>query len=157
MNKKTNSGLKIICLNRKASFNYFFEDLIEAGLVLKGSEIKSIRESKIDISNAFCRIQGNEVWLHNAHIAQYSNINFQSDYDPIRSRKLLLNKREIIKWDLEIKKKNLIIIPLKIFFKNGRAKINIGIGKSKKKFDKRETIRKREEMRDIERTRKANK
>ncbi|MBA4715494.1 MAG: SsrA-binding protein SmpB [Chloroflexi bacterium] len=143
--------------NRKANFNYNFEDFIEAGIVLKGSEIKSIRESKIDISNAFCRIQGNEVWLHNAHIAQYSNINFQSDYDPIRSRKLLLNKREINKWDLEIKKKNLIIIPLKIFFKNGRAKINIGIGKSKKKFDKRETIRKREEMRDIERTRKANK
>ena len=143
--------------NRKANFNYNFEDFIEAGIVLKGAEIKSIRESKIDISNAFCRIQGNEVWLHNAHIAQYSNINFQSDYDPIRSRKLLLNKREIIKWDLEIKKKNLIIIPLKIFFKNGRAKINIGIGKSKKKFDKRETIRKREEMRDIERTRKANK
>ena len=157
MNRKTNSGLKIICMNRKASYNYFFEDLLEAGIALKGSEIKSIRESKIDISNAFCRIQDNEVWLHNAHIAQYSNINFQSDYDPIRSRKLLLNKREIIKWDLEIKKKNLIIIPLKIFFKNGRAKINIGIGKSKKKFDKRETIRKREEMRDIERTRKANK
>ena len=69
----------------------------------------------------------------------------------------MLNKKEIIKWELEIKKKNLIIIPLKIFFKKGRAKINIGIGKSKKKFDKRETIRKREEMRDIERTRKANK
>ena len=143
--------------NRKANFNYTFEDVIEAGIVLKGAEIKSIRESKIDISNAFCRIQRSEVWLHNAHIAQYSNINFQYDYDPIRSRKLLLNKKEIIKWELEIKKKNLIIIPLKIFFKKGRAKINIGIGKSKKKFDKRETIRKREEMRDIERTRKANK
>ena len=143
--------------NRKANFNYNFEDVIEAGIVLKGSEIKSIRESKIDISNAFWRIQRNEVWLHNAHIAQYSNINFQYDYDPVRSRKLLLNKKEIIKWELEIKKKNLIIIPLKIFFKKGRAKINIGIGKSKKKFDKRETIRKREEMRDIERTRKANK
>ena len=143
--------------NRKANFNYNFEDVIESGIVLKGSEIKSIRESKIDISNAFCRIQRNEVWLHNAHIAQYSNINFQYDYDPVRSRKLLLNKKEIIKWELEIKKKNLIIIPLKIFFKKGRAKINIGIGKSKKKFDKRETIRKREEMTDIERTRKANK
>ena len=143
--------------NRKANFNYNFEDVIEAGIVLKGSEIKSIRESKIDISNAFCRIQRKEVWLHNAHIAQYSNINFQYDYDPVRSRKLLLNKKEIIKWELEIKKKNLIIITLKIFFKKGRAKINIGIGKSKKKFDKRETIRKREEMRDIERTRKANK
>ena len=86
--------------NRKANFNYNFEDVIEAGIVLKGSEIKSIRESKIDISNAFCRIQRNEVWLHNAHIAQYSNINFQYDYDPVRSRKLLLNKKEIIKCDL---------------------------------------------------------
>jgi len=143
--------------NRKANFNYNFEDVIEAGIVLKGSEIKSIRESKIDISNAFCRIQGSEVWLHNAHIAQYSNINFQPDYDPTRSRKLLLNKKEIIKWELESKRKNLIIIPLKIFFKKGRAKINIGLGKSKKKFDKRHDIQKREEMRDIERTRKANK
>ena len=143
--------------NRKANFNYNFEDVIEAGIVLKGSEIKSIRESKIDISNAFCRIQGSEVWLHNAHIAQYSNINFQPDYDPTRSRKLLLNKKEIIKWELESKRKNLIIIPLKIFFKKGRAKINIGLGKSKKKFDKRHDIKKREEMRDIERTRKANK
>tara|TARA_B100000902_G_C26840540_1_gene683196 strand:+ start:212 stop:652 length:441 start_codon:yes stop_codon:yes gene_type:complete len=143
--------------NRKANFNYSFEDVIEAGIVLKGAEIKSIRESKIDISNAFCRIQGNEIWLHNAHIAQYSNINFQSDYDPTRSRKLLLNKKEIIKWELESKRKNLIIIPLKIFFKKGRAKINIGLGKSKKKFDKRHDIKKREEMRDIERTRKANK
>lgn len=143
--------------NRKANFNYNFEDIIEAGIVLKGAEIKSIRESKIDISNAFCRIQGNEIWLHNAHIAQYSNINFQSDYDPTRSRKLLLNKKEIIKWELESKRKNLIIIPLKIFFKKGRAKINIGLGKSKKKFDKRHDIKKREEMRDIERTRKANK
>ena len=143
--------------NRKANFNYNFEDVIEAGIVLKGSEIKSIRESKIDISNAFCRIQGSEVWLHNAHIAQYSNINFQPDYDPTRSRKLLLNKKEIIKWELESKRKNLIIIPLKIFFKKGRAKINIGLGKSKKKFDKRHDIKKREEMRDIDRTRKANK
>lgn len=143
--------------NRKANFNYNFEDIIEAGIVLKGAEIKSIRESKIDISNAFCRIQGNEIWLHNAHIAQYSNINFHSDYDPTRSRKLLLNKKEIIKWELESKRKNLIIIPLKIFFKKGRAKINIGLGKSKKKFDKRHDIKKREEMRDIERTRKANK
>ena len=143
--------------NRKANFNFNFEDVIEAGIVLKGSEIKSIRESKIDISNAFCRIQGSEVWLHNAHIAQYSNINFQPDYDPTRSRKLLLNKKEIIKWELESKRKNLIIIPLKIFFKKGRAKINIGLGKSKKKFDKRHDIKKREEMRDIERTRKANK
>ena len=143
--------------NRKANFNYNFEDVIEAGIVLKGSEIKSIRESKIDISNAFCRIQNDEVWIHNAHISPYSNIDFQPDYNPTRSRKLLLNKREILKWDLEAKRKNLIIIPLKIFFKKGRAKINIGICKSKKKFDKRETIRKREEMRDIERTRKANK
>ena len=110
MNKKTNSGLKIICLNRKASFNYFFEDILEAGIVLKGSEIKSIRESKIDISNAFCRIQNDEVWLHNAHISPYSNIDFQPDYNPTRSRKLLLNKREILKWDLEAKRKNLPII-----------------------------------------------
>ena len=143
--------------NRKANYNYSFNEIIEAGIVLKGSEIKSIRESKIDISNAFCRIQNDEVWLHNAHISPYSNIDFQPDYNPTRSRKLLLNKREILKWGLEAKRKNLIIIPLKIFFKKGRAKINIGLGKSKKNFDKRHDIKKREQLRDIDRTRKANK
>ena len=143
--------------NRKANYNYSFDETIEAGIVLKGSEIKSIRESKIDMSNAFCRIQNEEVWLHNAHISAYSNIDFQPDYNPTRSRKLLLNKREILKWDLESKRKKLIIIPLKIFFKKGRAKINIGLGKSKKNFDKRHDIKKREQLRDIDRTRKANK
>ena len=156
MNKKTNPGLKIICLNRKASFNYFFEDLFEAGIVLKGSEIKSVREGKVNIAESYAVEKGGEIVLINSHISPYKQASY-TNHNPTDDRKLLLNKKEIIKWELESKRKNLIIIPLKIFFKKGRAKINIGLGKSKKKFDKRHDIKKREEMRDIERTRKANK
>ena len=143
--------------NRKAYFNYHIEDSLRAGIVLRGSEIKSIRDGKIDISQAFCRIQNQEIWLHNAHIAPYENASIQSDHDPLRSKKLLLKKKEIIKWDLEVKRKNFIIVPLNLVITKGKAKIKIGLGKSKRKFDKRSVIKNREAQRDIDRTRKANK
>ena len=142
--------------NRKAYFNYHIEDSLRAGIVLRGSEIKSIRDGKIDISQAFCRIQNQEIWLHNAHIAPYENASIQSDHDPLRSKKLLLKKKEIIKWDLEVKRKNFIIVPLNLVITKGKAKIKIGLGKSKRKFDKRSVIKNREAQRDIDKTRKAN-
>ena len=142
--------------NRKAYFNYHIEDSLRAGIVLRGSEIKSIRDGKIDISQAFCRIQNQEIWLHNAHIAPYENASIQSDHDPLRSKKLLLKKKEIIKWDLEVKRKNFIIVPLNLVITRGKAKIKIGLGKSKRKFDKRSVIKNREAQRDIDKTRKAN-
>ncbi len=142
--------------NRKAYFNYHIEDSLRAGIVLRGSEIKSIRDGKIDISQAFCRIQNQEIWLHNAHIAPYENASIQSDHDPLRSKKLLLKKKEIIKWDLEVKRKNYIIVPLNLVITKGKAKIKIGLGKSKRKFDKRSVIKNREAQRDIDKTRKAN-
>ena len=142
--------------NRKAYFNYHIEDSLRAGIVLRGSEIKSIRDGKIDISQAFCRIQNQEIWLHNAHISPYENASIQSDHDPLRSKKLLLKKKEIIKWDLEVKRKNFIIVPLNLVITKGKAKIKIGLGKSKRKFDKRSVIKNREAQRDIDKTRKAN-
>ena len=142
--------------NRKAYFNYHIEDSLRAGIVLRGSEIKSIRDGKIDISQAFCRIQNQEIWLHNAHIAPYENASIQSDHDPLRSKKLLLKKKEIIKWDLEVKRKNFIIVPLNLVITKGKAKIKIGLGKSKRKYDKRSVIKNREAQRDIDKTRKAN-
>ena len=142
--------------NRKAYFNYHIEDSLRAGIVLRGSEIKSIRDGKVDISQAFCRIQNQEIWLHNAHIAPYENASIQSDHDPLRSKKLLLKKKEIIKWDLEVKRKNFIIVPLNLVITKGKAKIKIGLGKSKRKYDKRSVIKNREAQRDIDKTRKAN-
>jgi len=142
--------------NRKAYFNYHIEENLSAGIVLKGSEIKSIRDGKIDISQAFCRIQNQEIWLHNAHIAPYENASVQSDHDPLRSKKLLLQKKEIKKWDLEVKRKNYIIVPLNLVITKGKAKLKIGLGKSKRKYDKRYEIKNREAQRDIDKTRKAN-
>jgi len=142
--------------NRKARFKYSIEDSLEAGIVLKGSEIKSIRDGKIDISQAFCRIQKGELWLHNAHVAPFENVSVQSEHDSLRSRKLLLHKKEILKWELESKRRKLVIVPLKLFIKRGKAKINIGIGKNKRQYDKRAEIRKKEADRDIARSRKAN-
>ncbi len=142
--------------NRKAYFNYHIEENLSAGIVLKGSEIKSIRDGKIDISQAFCRIQNQEIWLHNAHIAPYENASVQSDHDPLRSKKLLLQKKEIKKWDLEVKRKNYIIVPLNLVITKGKAKLKIGLGKSKRKYDKRAEIKNREAQRDIDKTRKAN-
>ncbi len=107
MNKKTNSGLKIICLNRKASFNYFFEDLLEAGIVLKGSEIKSIREGKVNIADSYAIEKNGELILINSHIASYKQASY-SNHNPMDERKLLLNKREI-KFNLDPFKKKCLI------------------------------------------------
>ena len=147
MNKKTNHGLKIICLNRKASFNYFFEDLIEAGIVLKGSEIKSIRNGKINIADAYAVEKKGEIVLINSHIAKYKHASI-SNHEPGDERKLLLNKREINKLIGKMQKDGLTIIPTKIYFKKGKAKIEIAVAKGKKKYDKRKTKKDRDWNRD---------
>ena len=136
MKNKTNTGFKIICLNRKANFNYFLEDLLEAGIVLKGSEIKSIREGKINIADAYAVEKGGELILINSHIPAYKQASF-SNHKPLDERKLLLNKREISKLIGKIQKEGLTIIPTKMYFKKGRAKIELAVAKGKKKFDKR--------------------
>ena len=147
MNKKTNFGLKIICLNRKASFNYFFEDLIEAGIVLKGSEIKSIREGKVNIAESYAVEKNGEIILINSHIASYKHAGY-SNHNPIEPRKLLLNKREINKLIGKMQRDGFTIVPTKMYFKNGKAKIELAIAKGKKQFDKRATKKNRDWNRD---------
>ena len=147
MKKKTNSGLKIISLNRKASFNYFFESLLEAGIVLKGSEIKSVRDGKVNIADSYGIIKDGEVFLINSHIASYKQASY-INHDPIQERKLLLNRKEINKVVGKIQREGFSLIPTKMYFKKGKAKIEIAIAKGKKQYDKRETKKKRDWNRD---------
>ena len=147
MNKKTNPGLKIICLNRKASFNYFFEQLIEAGIVLKGSEIKSIRNGKVNISESYAVEKGGEIFLVNSHIASYKEASY-SDHNPTDERKLLFNKKEVNKLIGKVNRDGFSLIPTKMYFKKGKAKVEVAIAKGKKKYDKRQTIKNRQWNRD---------
>ena len=147
MSIKTNPGLKIICLNRKASFNYFFDDLIEAGVVLKGSEIKSVREGKVNIADSYAIEKYGEIFLINSHIASYKQASY-SNHQPTDERKLLLNKREINKLIGKMQREGFTIIPTKMYFKKGKAKIELAIAKGKKKFDKRATKKNRDWSRD---------
>ena len=147
MNKKTNPGLKIICLNRKASFNYFFEQLIEAGIVLKGSEIKSIRNGKVNISESYAVEKSGEIFLVNSHIASYKEASY-SDHNPTDERKLLFNKKEVNKLIGKVNRDGFSLIPTKMYFKKGKAKLEVAIAKGKKKYDKRQTIKNRQWNRD---------
>ena len=143
MTNKTNTGLKIICLNRKASFNYFFEDLIEAGIVLKGSEIKSVRDGKVNIADAYAVEKKRELVLINSHIAQYKQASY-SNHNPKDERKLLLNKREINKLFGKMQRDGFTIVPTKMYFKKGKAKIELAVAKGKKQYDKRATKKNRD-------------
>ena len=143
MNRKTNNGLKIICLNRKASFNYFFEDLLEAGIVLRGSEIKSIREGKVNIADSYAVEKNGELIIINSHIASYKQASY-TNHKPLDNRKLLLNKKEINKLIGKIQRDGLTIVPTKMYFKKGKAKIEHAVAKGKKQYDKRATKRNRD-------------
>ena len=147
MIKRTNSGLKIICLNRKASYNYFFEDLLEAGIVLKGSEIKSLREGNINIADSYAIEKNGEIFLINSHITAYKQASY-SNHGPLDDRKLLLNKREINKIIGKIQRDGLTVVPTKMYFKKGKAKIELAIAKGKKQYDKRVTKKNRDWNRD---------
>ena len=147
MKNKTNSGLKIICLNRKASFNYFFEDIYEAGIILKGSEIKSVRNGKVNIADSYAIERDGELFLLNSHISSYKQASLLN-HNPIDERKLLLNKKEINKLIGKMQREGFTLIPTKMYFKKGKAKIEIAIAKGKKQFDKRITKKNRDWSRD---------
>ena len=147
MKKKTNPGFKIICYNRKASFNYFFENTLEAGIVLKGSEIKSIRNGKVNIADAYAIEKKGEIILINSHISSYKQASF-SNHKPLDERKLLLNKKEINKLIGKMQRDGFTIVPTKMYFKNGKAKIELAIAKGKKQYDKRAVKKKRDWDRD---------
>ena len=143
MNKKPTSGLKIITINRKASFNYFFKEIIEAGIVLKGSEIKSVRSGKINIAESYAIDKGGEIFLINSHIPIYQQASY-SNHNPYSERKLLLNKKEINKLIGKINEEGLTLVPTKMYFKKGKAKIEIAVAKGKKNYDKRHTKKTRD-------------
>ena len=147
MNIKKNNGLKIICLNRKASFNYFFHDLLEAGIVLKGSEIKSVRNGKVNIADSYAIEKKGELFLINSHISSYKEASY-SNHSPNEERKLLLNKREINKLIGKMQRDGFTIVPTKMYFKKGKAKIELAVAKGKKQFDKRAVKKNRDWNRD---------
>tara|TARA_B100000609_G_C16968112_1_gene307520 strand:+ start:172 stop:642 length:471 start_codon:yes stop_codon:yes gene_type:complete len=143
MKSKPKSGLKIITINRKASYNYFFKDIFEAGIVLKGSEIKSVRSGKINIADAYAVNKGNEIFLINSHIPEYKEASY-SNHNPYNERKLLLNRKEINKLIGRVNEDGLTLVPTKMYFKKGKAKIEIAVAKGKKQFDKRHSKKTRD-------------
>jgi SsrA-binding protein len=142
--------IKVVAKNRKASHEYFLLERYEAGIALKGSEIKSIRAGQISLAEAYVRVDGQEAWLMDAHVAPYDQASY-FNHEPRRPRKLLLHHSEIRRlWD-EIRQKGVTIIPLRVYLKDGLAKVEIAVAKGKKLYDKREAIAKRDAEREIER------
>ena len=142
--------IKVVATNRKARHEYFLLDEFEAGIALKGSEIKSIRAGQVSLAEAYIRIDGKNAWLVDAHIAQYEQAN-RNNHDPKRQRQLLLHKKEIRKlWDT-VRLKGVTIVPTRIYLKKGYAKVEIAIAKGKKLYDKRRELARRESEREIDR------
>lgn len=148
-----NANIKIITENKKARFNYEVVEGFEAGLVLKGSEVKSIRLGKVNIQDAFCLIRNGEAFIHNMNIQPYPYSTYEN-HNPTEVRKLLLHKREIMRLLGKIQQKGYSLVPLKLYFKNGKIKIEIALVRGKKEYDKKQKIKEREEKRDIERIEK---
>jgi len=142
--------IKVIARNRKANFEYFIEESFEAGIALTGSEIKSIRAGQVSLQEAYIQIDGRQAFLINCHIAPYQFGSY-SDHDPKRPRKLLLHKKEIRRLWAEVRQRGVTIIPVKMYLKKGKAKLEIAIAKGKKLYDKRESIAKKDQQRDVER------
>ncbi len=143
-------GIKIITTNRKARHDYHIEQSFEAGLVLQGTEVKSLRDGKANLQEGFCGFQDGELYLHGVHISPYRHGNV-NNHDPVRSRKLLLHRRELGKLDKAIGQKGYTIVPLKLYFKNGLAKVEIGLAKGKKLYDKRADIAEKDTQRRLDR------
>lgn|SRR5690554_5647072 len=136
-------GIKVLATNRKARHDYFIEDTIETGIVLKGTEVKSIRLGKLNLKDSYASIDNGEVYLNNMHISPYEQGNIYN-VDPVRKRKLLLHKREIRKLSQEVSLKGLTLVPLSVYLKDGKVKIELAIARGKKLYDKREDIAKKD-------------
>ena len=142
--------MEIVSTNKKARFNYEIIEKIEAGISLKGTEVKSVRNKNVSIGESYAQIKNNEVFLHNLHISPYEQGN-RENHDPIRVRKLLLHKHQIKKLNGMLSQKGLTLIPLRIYFKKNRAKVEVGLAKGKKRYDKREILRRKDMERDMKR------
>ncbi len=147
-------AIKTVVTNRKARHNYHIHDSMEAGIVLTGSEIKSIRAGKVSLGDAYVRPEGKELWLLNAHIARYDASSYMS-HEPTRPRKLLLHRKEITSLTSAVAKKGLTLVPLRLYIKGGIAKLEVALGKGKKLYDKRESIARRQAEREMERALKT--
>ena len=151
MAKKSSPKDKPLAQNKKASHDYHILDTIEAGIVLTGTEIKSIRAARINLKDGFAQIKNGEGWLMKVHMSVYDQGN-QFNHDPLRNRKLLLHKKQINQLAGEISKKGVTLVPLKVYIKNGFAKVLLGLAQGKHDYDKRESIKKRDQEREIRRT-----
>jgi SsrA-binding protein len=143
-------SIKVVATNRKAGFEYFLDEHFEAGLALQGSEIKSIRAGQMSLAEAYVKIDGKEAWLINAHIAPYEQAN-RYNHDPVRPRRLLLHKREIRQMWNAVRQKGMTIVPIRVYIKDGRAKLEVALARGKKLRDKRQAIAKRDIERELNR------
>ena len=146
--------IKVVSTNRKASFEYFLLEKFEAGMSLQGSEIKSIRAGQMSIKESYVRVDEHEAWLMEAHIAPYEQAN-RFNHDPLRPRKLLLHKKQIRELWENIRQKGMTVVPLRVYFKKGRAKVELGLAKGKQDHDKRQSLREKEANREISRELRA--
>ena len=157
MTERTDVKEKVVATNRKAFHDYFIEERYEAGIMLQGTEVKSLREGRVNLQDSYASVRGSEVFLHQCHISPYSHGNIMN-HDPTRVRKLLLHKTEIHKLLGKTQQKGLTLIPLRIYFsKRGYAKVELGLAKGKKLYDRRETIKTREAGREVQRAIKERK
>ena len=145
--------IKIITVNRKARHDYFIEDEFEAGMVLQGTEVKSLRLGRVNLKDSYARIANGEVFVHQMHISPYP-FAYYDNHDPLRPRKLLLHAHEIKRLYGKVNEKGLSLIPLKVYFQKGKAKITLALARGKRKYDKRETLRERDDKRELDRARK---
>ena len=157
MTERTNASEKVVATNRKAFHDYFIEERYEAGILLQGTEVKSLREGRVNLQDSYASVRGSEMFLHQCHISPYSHGNIMN-HDPTRVRKLLLHRAEIHKLLGKTQQKGLTLIPLRIYFsKRGYAKVELGLAKGKKLYDRRETIKTRQAGREVQRAIKERK
>ena len=146
----TQPHIKIVCQNKKARHDYHIIEVIEAGMVLLGTEVKSLREGRANLKDSYARIRDGELYLVQAHISPYSHASYDN-HDPERVRKLLVHKRELKRLTGKTQEKGLTLVPLKIYFKDGKAKIELALASGKKRYDKRETLKRQTQKREMER------
>ncbi len=153
MSKTDETGIKVVARNRKARHNYFVEESLETGVILLGSEVKSLRDGHVQIADSYARFENSELWLIKLHINPYPNATHEN-HEPERARKLLLHKHQIRRLMVKTREAGFTLIPLSIYFKNSHAKVELGLCRGKKQYDKREELRKQDHAREIERARR---
>ncbi|MFQ5737107.1 MAG: SsrA-binding protein SmpB [Thermodesulfobacteriota bacterium] len=144
-------GIHVVCNNKKAYHNYFIDETVEAGIMLTGPEVKSLRLGRANLKDSYARIKNAEIWLVNTHISPYAQADSFAQPDPERTRKLLLHKKEILRLIGKTREKGYTLVPTRIYFKGGKAKVELGLAKGKASYDKRETLKKKEALREMAR------